>query len=1405
MARNFGATTHRLLSLYAFLSSNAGPFTVSWWMKPTNLSQSSCALIQANTSGTFQHGFRWEGVSDSIDFAAAGYSGTNPGTSSALALDATDVADGCWVGYRYNGAAGEWSKWKNGTKSVISASITFTLASCSPELYFGRNVGMGTNSALCDLAEFAVWHAGLSDDEMAELARGIAADQIARGALQFYMPMRGTLSPERNWVDAAGSTAATVTGATAATHPEIIARTVQPVYQPSWVLDLFHADGTIKLASRDLYEEIDVDILGDFYPGDIRNPDSIEVRDELSDGFYGVQVPQSAVILVKPGPAYRDIVMEDGPVAYWRLSETSGTVATDETTNNLDGTYTGGFTLDQRGGVKAFDADGRAVRFNGTSGFVSVGDNALLDVVAALTLEAWVYLDNRTNYYFIVTKNTTSSTPQAFEWRIEQTTGKPQFLHGGATSTATNAVPLLGWHHIAVTRAGASGTTVTHYLDGIPNGSGTLGGTIAASAQELRIGSRDDDFTFIPGALCHVALFDSALSADRMALRYRVGLQAWKGMIGHVREWRGCPARLRRYDRKTHELTDEMHGVVQDVDFAGTSITIGTDDSVLDTPIPRQVLNTNDQPSASDLGCPVPVIAGSSVYLAPPACGHDDEPEGKDYMLGHQHDADGGLMPVKVENLWEDIQGDAGLERLTEWESLATLSGATVAYVSATVFSVNKDVKYLLPVGLPVRYKDTAGGSVWQYSYVTAYDTAPAPDQVTIADAEMDSGLNNLEIQSGNTYLVEKSRYSLLAQNLVSVRRFDGAAGSPVVQASNTALANPATLVDEILRHPSWGLGLTTNAASVAAAEAVCSAAGIAAVSGALGWNKQQRRARDVIRDLLSMRGGRLSTNASTGEWHVEFDSAPAAALYTLGFGDSQWNNVTSVRSIRRRSLAEAVQSVRFRFGLRSTASTADGLAGSISLIPEMYRFYVDADCLEVGKSIQSTNPYVRAVSAARRIAYYQAQNLKHSDISIELEGGQEMRFLQPGDLVRYTDPIHGLDQTYRVWRTAKRLSGCSVLLRGYDASIYTFDDTLVSDITALDANGHPEIDIDESSNSPGAGTNLLYNPDFSAGFVVQTNIGVAEAMPGWSSVYNATDLTSLATTADADTISNASYLTAVVAANSTLSPYLEARVVPIGSGDEGRQMIASVYADRADGWRFGFFFDPGGAAYGTDVGEPMTRVAGGASPRNANGWRRYFAVTQVPTGATALHLWILMDRATGTYNFDGAQLEFASRRSNRPTEWKRHPRFGVDPAQLQAGTVTFRPSGQPEAGLKIVNVIEDVSTFGVGTTKDSSAALFPAGCMPIFLAGRVTTAIAGGLASIAVGIAADTQRFAPNGTSKALNTTWNVSNHNGSHVPLQVYATNTAVRISAIGGNFSGAGVARLHACYAVSVAPTN
>ena len=84
--------------------------------------------------------------------------------------------------------------------------------------------------------------------------------------------------------------------------------------------------------------------------------------------------------------AYRDVILADNPIMYWRLGETCGTIAYDESANHRDATYIHHPCLGLPGAI-ANDPN-TAVGFNGINQYV--GWIPTSSYSGAFTVEAWV-------------------------------------------------------------------------------------------------------------------------------------------------------------------------------------------------------------------------------------------------------------------------------------------------------------------------------------------------------------------------------------------------------------------------------------------------------------------------------------------------------------------------------------------------------------------------------------------------------------------------------------------------------------------------------------------------------------------------------------------------------------------------------------------------------------------------------------------------------------------------------------------------------------------------------------------------------------------------------------------------------------------------------------------------------
>jgi hypothetical protein len=218
---------------------------------------------------------------------------------------------------------------------------------------------------------------------------------------------------------------------------------------------------------------------------------------------------------------YSSEVLADQPIGYWRLGETSGTTAADSSGNQRSGTYVNAPTL---GAASLLSSDPNAsVRLNGTNQYVEVPNAGVWNLTGDLTIEALVNVTGGGTYRTIVAKHDANGDVPVYEFRIQGSTGKLQFVQkttGGAFLPVTgNAVLSTGTtYHVAVTR---SGNTITLYVNGALDRTQTVSGTIATNTRPVRIGSRDGT-KFLAGRIDEVAIYDQALSATRIAAHYAV-------------------------------------------------------------------------------------------------------------------------------------------------------------------------------------------------------------------------------------------------------------------------------------------------------------------------------------------------------------------------------------------------------------------------------------------------------------------------------------------------------------------------------------------------------------------------------------------------------------------------------------------------------------------------------------------------------------------------------------------------------------------------------------------------------------------------------------------------------------------------------------------------------------------
>jgi len=233
------------------------------------------------------------------------------------------------------------------------------------------------------------------------------------------------------------------------------------------------------------------------------------------------------------GKTYRDVVLADSPVGYWRLGETSGSTATDISGNN-NGTYTGGYTLSSTGAVSA-DSD-LATTFNGSSSYVDCTNSSTFNVTTRVSLEAWVYPSSNNQNGGVIGK-WTSDAQRAYSLYLGQDAGTNKFgfimmQSNGVVKSVfpTNTFAANLWYHVV---AVADGSNLRIYINGSDTGQTTAyDGSINVGTNKFLIGKLrpEDNVYSYSGRVDEAAVYNYALTAAQVLAHYNAGLGTYGGI-----------------------------------------------------------------------------------------------------------------------------------------------------------------------------------------------------------------------------------------------------------------------------------------------------------------------------------------------------------------------------------------------------------------------------------------------------------------------------------------------------------------------------------------------------------------------------------------------------------------------------------------------------------------------------------------------------------------------------------------------------------------------------------------------------------------------------------------------------------------------------------------------------------
>lgn len=248
----------------------------------------------------------------------------------------------------------------------------------------------------------------------------------------------------------------------------------------------------------------------------------VDSGDDATDARVDVALPDAGADAdaVAPPVSYREVVLSDGPLAYWRLGEASGTVAADQT-GRRPATYTNstGYRMAAAGALSG-DPD-RALELLGTTGRVVVGD--VFDFVAQpFSLEVWLKVPSAPSEWVrVLSKEVFAPARQGYHIEITPALKLEFGFHRDDNSEwLTSQLSAGVYTHVVITN---DRTSLRCFHDGalVDTSPSTL--DLLDNVAKLTIGCDSEGDACFAGMVDEVAIYGKALSAVRVKAHYDVG------------------------------------------------------------------------------------------------------------------------------------------------------------------------------------------------------------------------------------------------------------------------------------------------------------------------------------------------------------------------------------------------------------------------------------------------------------------------------------------------------------------------------------------------------------------------------------------------------------------------------------------------------------------------------------------------------------------------------------------------------------------------------------------------------------------------------------------------------------------------------------------------------------------
>ena len=220
--------------------------------------------------------------------------------------------------------------------------------------------------------------------------------------------------------------------------------------------------------------------------------------------------------------AYKDTVLADGPVIYWRLDETAGPTAADLSGHGNNGTYAGAPLQFSQPGALGHDTD-TAVNLN-NGGYISSAWP--YPVGGTLSIEGWSKTPAAvTPGGLLICSTVNGAVPNLYWDSPIQLAWYPRNAAALFWPIPRAQWPLGVWMHWVLTWDDTA-RVGRFYLNGVDQGGGTWESGTAQSfgtPYNFEVGAVAAGIAPWPGFMDEIAVYPSILSAARVAAHYQAG------------------------------------------------------------------------------------------------------------------------------------------------------------------------------------------------------------------------------------------------------------------------------------------------------------------------------------------------------------------------------------------------------------------------------------------------------------------------------------------------------------------------------------------------------------------------------------------------------------------------------------------------------------------------------------------------------------------------------------------------------------------------------------------------------------------------------------------------------------------------------------------------------------------